>query len=104
MRVAVSWQIHLLVFDAAPQPLDEDIVPPSPLPSTFITNIAESELSAHTGVALRADAVRNTAVEHRPRVLENAIEPAAISLDDAFSIVSCLHCSANNDIAVTAEA
>src|SRR5207253_8896765 len=26
----VGPQIHLLVFDAAPQPLDEDIVPPSP--------------------------------------------------------------------------
>jgi hypothetical protein len=27
----VGLQIHLLIFDAAPQPLDEDIVPPSPL-------------------------------------------------------------------------
>src|SRR5438132_7845891 len=26
----VGPQIHLLVFDAAPQPLDEDVVPPSP--------------------------------------------------------------------------
>src|SRR5208283_1412668 len=26
----VGSQIHLLVFDATPQPLDEDIVPPSP--------------------------------------------------------------------------
>src|SRR5215210_4927548 len=25
----IGPQIHLLVFDAAPQPLDEDIVPPS---------------------------------------------------------------------------
>src|SRR4249920_646743 len=27
----IGPQIHLLVFDAAPQPLDEDVVPPSPL-------------------------------------------------------------------------
>src|SRR5438132_13710848 len=26
----VGPQIHLLIFDAAPQPLDEDVVPPSP--------------------------------------------------------------------------
>ena len=26
----VGLQIHLLIFDGAPQPLDEDIVPPSP--------------------------------------------------------------------------
>ena len=26
----VSPQIHLLVFDAAPQPLDEHVIPPSP--------------------------------------------------------------------------
>jgi hypothetical protein len=25
----VGLQIHLLIFDAAPQPLDEDIVPPA---------------------------------------------------------------------------
>jgi hypothetical protein len=31
------------------------------------------------------------------------MEPAAISLDDTFSIVSCLHRSTDNDIAVTAE-
>jgi hypothetical protein len=52
---------------------------------------------------LRADTVRNTTVEHRRRVLENAIEPAAISLDDTFSIVSYLHRSTDNDVAVTAE-
>src|SRR5438034_206221 len=28
--VVVSPQIHLLVFDAAPEPLDKDIIPPSP--------------------------------------------------------------------------
>src|SRR6185436_19631609 len=27
----ISPQIHFLVFDAAPQPLDEHVVPPSPL-------------------------------------------------------------------------
>src|ERR1700675_3422229 len=26
----VVFQIHLLIFDAAPQPLDEHVVPPSP--------------------------------------------------------------------------
>src|SRR6476619_4919722 len=34
---AVAPQIHLLVFDAAPQPLDEDVVAPgAPLPSMLI--------------------------------------------------------------------
>jgi hypothetical protein len=28
--VVIGPQIHLLVFDAAPQPLDEHVVPPSP--------------------------------------------------------------------------
>src|SRR5713101_972156 len=30
-RTVVGPQIHLLVLDAAPQPLDEDVVPPSAL-------------------------------------------------------------------------
>src|ERR1035437_3544693 len=29
-RAVIGVQIHLLIFYAAPQPLDEDVVPPSP--------------------------------------------------------------------------
>ena len=35
-NAVVGLQIHLLIFDGAPQPLDEDIVPPAPLPSMLI--------------------------------------------------------------------
>jgi hypothetical protein len=65
--------------------------------------VNSSNSFACCSAVLRADTVRNTTVEHRRRVLENAIEPAAISLDDTFSIVSYLHRSTDNDVAVTAE-
>jgi hypothetical protein len=32
----VGVQIHLFVLDRAPQPLDEDVVPPGPLPSMLM--------------------------------------------------------------------
>ena len=34
--VVVGSKVYLLIFYAAPQPLDEDIVPPSALPSMLI--------------------------------------------------------------------
>ena len=35
-HIVVGSEIDLLVLDAAPQPLDEDVVPPAPLPSMLI--------------------------------------------------------------------
>ena len=35
-HAVVGMQIHLLVFDAAPQPLDEYVVAPAPLPSMLM--------------------------------------------------------------------
>jgi hypothetical protein len=42
----ISSQIHLLIFDAAPQPLDEDVVPPSPFAVVADRNVVVGE---HTG-------------------------------------------------------
>ena len=41
----VGLQIHLLIFDAAPQPLDEDIVPPSPFAVHADRNVVADEHS-----------------------------------------------------------
>src|SRR5471032_2563219 len=45
-NAVVGVQIHLLIFDAAPQSLDEDIVPPSPFAVHADRNVVVSE---HTG-------------------------------------------------------
>src|SRR5450756_2176315 len=42
----VGVQIHLLIFDAAPKPLDEDIIPPGPFAVHADCNVVVGE---HTG-------------------------------------------------------
>src|SRR5258708_2424855 len=56
----VSPQIHLLIFDAAPQALDEDIIPPSPFAVHADGNVVIGE---HTGAgrARREEAGRSPA-------------------------------------------
>src|SRR5262249_40163393 len=49
------------------------------------------------------DAGGGTAIEHRPRIAQNAIEYHPIVVRNRFGLVSSLHRSAHDDIVVTAE-
>jgi hypothetical protein len=75
----VGLQIHLLIFDAAPQSLDEDIIPPSPF----------------TVHADRNGVVREHTVESRARELRALIRVGDLRLDMPTADLAGLATSAN---------
>jgi hypothetical protein len=73
----VGFEIHLLVLDAAPQPLDEDIVPPGALAVHADRNAVAGE---HAGEGLAGElralvGVEDVRLAATSRILETAVRP-----------------------------
>ena len=79
----VSPQIHLLVFDAAPQALDEHVVPPSPFTVHADRNAVGGE---HVGEG-RASELRTLVGIEDVRLAVSAKASSSVSTQNAASMV-----------------